>query len=428
MGVILLLSLQFQTLPIQIQVQTLPLTTVFAVIFFPFVIGRTPRSPLLTMLILFLSFALLHSLVALMVDLLSGQSDNRFVAWLRQSSGLTAGVIVFLVFRMVFLHLSYDQISRWIMIGALPAIGLSLLNIVWGALGKEWAGAIVTGIRDVVSPDGYTAPLRASGFASEPAAWATSLVVTVLPVLLVHLSLKKRSIWVVLFLIASGLAFAWTFSTIGLMLLVAVLILGTLLGPRRKLLLVFFSSFILLLSLAFVAFPGNQILRHARSLALGQANQSFTDRYYSAFGPFIETFDSYSIIGYGLGGVSTHYREVVPTVVQTELFSTKWKDYPNLTIITGRIFAETGAIGFVLFLFVMFLTFRELKTIMRRNKNPESDIILSSIRLGWIAVCVSVFISIGPYQTPYLWLWMAFIDSRYVMSNASQVKMEANVG
>ncbi|MBF8248138.1 MAG: hypothetical protein HW374_938 [Bacteroidetes bacterium] len=64
---ILLLSLQFQTLPIRIQIQSLPLTTVFALLFLPFVIGRIPRSPLLSILAIFFGFVFLHSLTSTVI-------------------------------------------------------------------------------------------------------------------------------------------------------------------------------------------------------------------------------------------------------------------------------------------------------------------------------------------------------------------------
>lgn len=419
---ILLLSLQFQTLPLRIQVQTLPLTSVFALIFFPFVIRNIPRSPLFTVLMVFLGFALLHSSVAVFVDLVSGQADNRFIAWLRQSFALTAGVIVFLVMRVSFLYVSDEQICRWIVLGSIPPILLSLINILWGALGKDWAGRIVVGIRDFVSPDGYTAPLRASGFATEPASWATALVITVLPILLIYLGGSERRRFAFLFFLVCGIVFVWTFSTTGLLLLICVLLSGAVLGPNRKiifLIVVFLFGFMLS---AFVVFPNNQILRHARSLAVGQANLSFSDRYYSALGPFMRALDSYSVVGYGLGGVSTHSREVVPTFVQEEIYKTKWKDFPNLTIMFGRIFAETGATGIVLFLVVIAVTFRELRVLMKLKKDPHSQLVHSSVRLGWIAACIGLFITFGPYQIPYLWLWMAFIDSRYILATRSTLE------
>ncbi len=413
---ILLLSLQFQTLPIRIQIQSLPLTTVFALLFLPFVIGRIPRSPLLSILAIFFGFVFLHSLIFLLVDLFSNQPDTRFIAWARQSFALFAGIVTFLVFRTAFLHVSLQQIFKFIAWGTVPALLLSVLNILWGAFGQGWAGGIVAGIRDFMSPEGYTSPLRATGFATEPAALATSLVVTLLPVLFVYFGQKRNRFWTIVLLILATASFMWTFSTVGLLLMLGVLGAGLFFGPKKKIILLVFTLFVGATLMVTVLFPSNQILRHAGTIAAGRANVSFTDRFYSAVGPFMEGLSSYSIVGYGLGGISTHFREVLPTQFQAEILATKWKEFPNLAILFGRVFAETGAIGFVLFLTAIYMTFRQLKFIMRNDTVAGSALTYSSIRLGLIASCLALLISVGPYHTPYVWIWMAVIDAKYVLS------------
>lgn len=412
---ILLLSLQFQTLPIRIQIQSLPLTTVFALLFLPFVIGRIPRSPLLSILAIFFGFVFLHSLILLLVDLFANQPDTRFIAWARQSFALFAGIATFLVFRTAFLHVSLQQIFKFIAWGTIPALLLSVLNILWGAFGQGWAGGIVVGIRDFMSPDGYTSPLRATGFATEPASLATSLVVTLLPVLFVYFDQKRNRFWTIVLLILATASFMWTFSTVGLLLMLGVLGAGLLFGPKRKIILLVFTLFVGATLMVTFLFPSNQILRHAGAIAAGRANVSFTDRFYSAVGPFMEGLSSYSIVGYGLGGISTHFREVLPTQFQAEILATKWKEFPNLAILFGRVFAETGAIGFLLFLSAIYATFRELRFVIRGDNNPQSTLAYLSIRLGFVAACIAMLISIGPYHTPYLWLWMALIDSKFVL-------------
>jgi uncharacterized membrane protein YqjE len=388
-----------------------PLTTVLALMFFPFVVRRIPRSPLLTAILVFFAYSMFHSSVALVVDMLSSQPSTRFIAWLRQAGALTAGVVTFLVLRRSLLEVTVDRVFRWIVVGFIPPLLLTLLNIAWGPFGMRWAGDIVLAVRGFMSPQGYTSPLRASGFANEPAAWATALVLIVLPAALYFYEHGRKRHWALLLLFLVGLSLAFTFSTIGLMLLLVLGGVGVIMGPQRRLAVVVMTAIVLMVGTALVAFPNNQIMRHARFLLTGRTNISFNDRFYGAFGPFLNLFSSYSVVGYGLGGVSVHFREVVPREVQAEILTSQWKEFPNLTILFGRVFAETGAVGLVLLFVVVGVANRQLHRARAREPNERVRSMYDVVRLGWISVCASLLISIGPYHTPFLWFYLALIDA-----------------
>ena len=137
---LMIVLLHFQTLPVNIPIQALPLTTVVALMAFPFVLGKTWKSPLLVAVFLFAGYAFVHSLVALSIDLFSGYPDTRFIAWVRQFVALLAGVITFYVFRVTLVYLSMDQILRYIVLGSIPGLLFPLMNVLWGALGMQWLG------------------------------------------------------------------------------------------------------------------------------------------------------------------------------------------------------------------------------------------------------------------------------------------------
>ncbi len=414
-AILMIVTLQFQTLPFDIPIQTLPLTTIVALIAFPFLISKTFKSPLLSAVILFATFALVHSLVALLIDLMKDYPDTRFIAWVRQCAALLAGVITFYAFRVTLVHLSLEKILRWIVIGSLPALLFSLLNVLWGAFKIPWAEKIVIAVREFVSPMGYTSAFRASGFAVEPAALATIIVLLLVPVLLVYLGNQRGVISPFWLLGLTVIVFVWTFSISGFVLLFVLLGAGMVLGPMKKKLIALFVLFFSIAAIALLLFPSNQVLRHARSLAIGQSNLSVNDRLYGVIGPFLSSTETWSMVGYGLGGVSAHFHELIPSRVQAEILAAKWKEYPTISSLFGRTFAETGAIGLVLFLVMFGMTFWELHQLLKHSDDEPSQLVYACIRLALIAVFVSLFVSIGPYHTPYFWFWMAVVDAQFIL-------------
>lgn len=414
-GILMIVMLQFQTLPFDIPIQTLPLTTIVALMAFPFLIWKTYKSPLLSAVMLFASFALLHSLIALLIDVMKGYPDTRFIAWVRQCAALLAGVVTFYAFRVTLVHFSLERILRLIVLGSLPALLFSLLTVLSGAFKISWAAKVVIAVREFVSPMGYTSAFRASGFAVEPAALATIIVLLLVPVLLVYLGSQQKFFSTLWLLGLTVIVFVWTFSISGLVLLFILLGAGMAFGPMKKKLIALFVLFFSIAAITLVLFPSNQVFRHARSLAIGQSNLSVNDRLYGVIGPFLGSMETWTMVGYGLGGVSAHFHEVIPSRVQAEILAAKWKEYPTISSLFGRTFAETGAIGLALFLVMFGMTFWELQQLLKHTDDESSRLVYASIRLALIAVFVSLFVSIGPYHTPYFWFWMAVVDAQFIL-------------
>jgi hypothetical protein len=410
------MTLQFQTTPAPFEVQIIPLTSLLALAFLPFIMFDIRRSPLLLVMGVFVGYVLIHSLVLLVIDLAAGEPALRFFSWLRQCAALIAGFSVFLLLRETTQHLTDRQITRYIVWGSLPALLLAIVNILWGGLNQQWAGAVVTGVRSFVAPLGYTAPLRASGFSQEPATFAAVIVIVLFPVLFYMYEVQYRMWKTILYFGVVVLAFVWTFSVVGVALFAALVAVGILFGPRRK-----FFRRIGLASLAVLVaglflIPSNQILRHGRSIVLGQSNVSFIDRYYGLIGPFLMSFQTYTVFGYGLGGTVSHFEDVLPKEVQAAVASVKWKELPNLSTLIGRIYAETGALGLAFFLGALGMTFWEFRRAMNRAREPNRVAFLFAARLGFILACVASAMTLGSFHMPYLWLWMAIVDARYLQS------------
>jgi hypothetical protein len=421
-GVLMILTLQFQTLPIEIPISALPVTTVVALLVLPFVTWKFRLTPLLLAIILFFCFALLQSAATLFIDLLSGYPDTRFIGWARQLLALFAGVATFLVFRATLIYFPLDKISRLILIGSLPALLLSVVNILWGAFNLPWARMAVTSVREAVRPMAYVSPVRATGFATEPSTLATIIAILLVPALLICF-LRRQNLLLAFFVSALAIpVFVWTFSLSGLFLLLSIFLAGAFLGPKRGKLLVLVSSFLVVFVGAFALFPGNMVLRHARALALGQENLSFTDRFYGVVGPFIRSTDSFTMLGYGLGGVSAHFDDVVPSGVKKEILESKWKEYPTISSIFGRTFAETGAVGLVLFLIIIWLSFWQLSRVLKGSSDDHSGLAYKAVRLALIAAYASMFVSVGPYHTPYFWFWIAVVDALYILKTKEKMQ------
>ncbi len=415
----LLITMQFQTTPLGLQAQNIPLTSVLALLCLPFALLKIPRSPLMTLVAIFACYVVLQSLIWLVVDLSGGDTDIRIVSWARQFGAFTAGIATFIVLRSSLMFLDDHQVLRYVILGTVPMFVLSILNIGWGALGLEWAGDIVRGVREILVPRGYTAPMRATGLATEPSTLAGSIVVIILPFLLFLGAEREHRLVFTVLLVVTTLTFGWTFSFSGLILLIMVLMTGIAIGPDRRMMAVVITVFLALGLLALFLFPSNQVLRHTAALALGRENVSFIDRFYSTFGPFLQSFSSLTTVGYGLGGTVSHFKEMVPPDVQADILAVKWKELPNLGTLIGRIFGETGLIGISLFFAMIGIAFYQLKrTIMEGVENPRFLLIT---RFGLLAALMSSAMIFGSFHTPYLWFWLALADSRYAIGVRSGI-------
>lgn len=416
---LLLFSLSLESIPLPIQAQIVPLTSTLALLFLPFVLIRVKVTPLSKMVFFFACWVLLQSVIALSIDVFAlGAREVRVLAWARQVVALIAGLSVFFVLRRTLKNVSNKFIMYAVIAGALPALLLALLNMLWGLTGSAWAGDIVSSFRLTLIPLGYTSPARASGFSLEPSHFAFYLAVIVLPTCCAAFAAEpglSKYKWAILLGLAL-MAFAWTFSTTGVIVLLTFVFAGLFLGPRRGLFF-FLVVVILLLASAFLTlFPNNYAIRQISSLTPGQWSLSIIGRFYSTFGPFKNMLSSYTVIGYGLGGTVTHFTEILPPEAQQAIAAVSWEEIPNLRSLTGRLLAETGLVGLSLFALTIIVSLQQLKKIFTFDGNDRlTTLLLGNARLALIAFLVGSTIGHGSFALPYFWVWLALIDSRYVI-------------
>ncbi|MAT39657.1 MAG: hypothetical protein CL946_08635 [Ectothiorhodospiraceae bacterium] len=413
-GVAMLFFIQFQAIPIQLPVQNVPVTSIIALFVLPFCIQRIPRSQMFSVVAAFMIFSIVHSGIGLIVDLLTGSGLPRFIAWIRQGFALFLGFAAYVVLRHAFRYIGNRDIMRIIVIGAIPAIIIALVNIVWGATGLGWAKAFVMNARFIACGFCYMSPFRAAGLATEPASFATILAIFVFPAALYFLHVRGWTFKTGMFLAGSLLSFLWTFSTTGVGILLGTLFGGMVLGPFKRMMRRSAVAFVIIGAAFLMLFPKNQIFRHATAILKGRENISFTDRFYSFAGPFILSLESASMFGYGLGFAVTHFEEVIPDDVQAGILAVKYKDNPSIAIITGRVYAETGFIGLLIWIGIFFVAVWKLQRLIKYARDGDEEVFFKLVRLGLLSLGISMFATIGPYHLPLIWVWLALIDARYI--------------
>jgi len=413
--VLVLLSLSIDRIPLfgdAIPVQILPLSAVISLALLPWIRLRLRYSPLLGPVLCFAGYALVHSVVALFVDIvLLRQEEVRIFAWFRQVVGLVMGVALFIVLKTGLVYLKSRDVVRVVTIGIAPSLLLSIANLVWGYLGSEKAGAVVMAARLLFGLKSW--PTRVSGFSLEPSYFSIYLALIGIPFgLLGFVKSTRKSIWFG-FLALVFIAILATLSLTGWFVALVVLVTWMFVGPSRKHIMTI--SFFLGICSA-VALGGKLASSYAgsqlRAFLTGEWTVSIIDRFYSAFGPFIKFGSSYVALGYGLGGTSAHFEQIVPEFVQEGIASVRWELLPNLNSLMGRILAETGVIGLFLFARVLWQAFRVWVAIRSTLRGDDNWKFLT-LAAGPVMVATLVSTTIGgqgSFALPYLWFWLAVLD------------------
>jgi len=198
--------------------------------------------------------------------------------------------------------------------------------------------------------------------------------------------------------------------------LAAFVIAGMLFGPRRCMFTIAFIVLLLFVGGFFILFPDNYAVWQMRSLLFGEWSLSITNRFYSTFGPFINSLSSYTLIGYGLGGTATHFPEIIPANAQEDIAAVSWEAMPNLRSLIGRILAEAGLIGLLLFAAIIILSLKELQHAHWASTDRLTRVFLKSARFALLSFLVGITLGHGSFALPYLWFWLAFVDSRYMLT------------
>ncbi|MEN3037653.1 MAG: hypothetical protein ABDI07_00615 [Candidatus Kryptonium sp.] len=295
---------------------------------------------------------------------------------------------------------------------SIPSIIIGFMNALWGLLNLSFLGEIVIFLRGLFAPYGYISKLRSSGLSLEPSTYAGFLGLIVFP--FGFLLWRYSKILSALIILLAIVSFIWTFSLSGFILVAFMSILGLIFfAGKRKL----FFTFLLLTLIVFVivvsVFSWSQVVRHLGSIFVGGANISLTDRLYSTVGPFMQSFSSFVIVGYGIGGVGFHLDEILPKEAYFEIIRSgiRWKEFANLGTLVGRIYSEMGLIGLFLFSMIFFMAFRQLNMILKNAKNEKTFYQTAFVILGGLFLTLAYLF--GSYHNPYIWFWLSIIDKKY---------------
>jgi hypothetical protein len=428
----LVLTLGFGSVPLPVQAQVLPLTSLLAFVAMPIVIrmgGSRPMTSLARLVFVFAGFAIAHSLVALAVEALVGSlGPTRVFSWLRQVVALTLGVSVFVTLRVALAKLPGERVAWLALWSSVPGVALALVNLVWGTTGWRFAGRLIGVVGGMMMPGSaayYARPDRATGFWPEPTFFAFFIAVVVVPAAVSLLASRaNRQQLVVALLVAALVAFVWTFSMTGYLLLGAMLVATAVQpGLRRPALaaLAGVAGLVVLLAVAFpenyLMFQGRWLLSTLKSANLVDASPSVTVNLFATVGPFLRAFSSLNLLGYGLGGTATHLADMVPAGGVEILNLAGWPGMPNLPTSLGRVFAETGLVGFAMFVGIWVVAFRTLRKL---HHAPAGDgtaaAMLRAASLALVGLAVGHTVKFGSFALPYLWFWLAYVDSRSLLN------------
>jgi hypothetical protein len=428
-SICLLLGLGFESLPLPVKAQFTPLTSLLAILALPLVVlsSRGFRAtPLLAIVGAFWGFAAVHSVVALGIEAVTGTVEaNRLVAWERQLLALSAGCAVFFVLRSTLTVLDARRVGKLVAWSALPGMVLALVNVLWGAGGWTAAGRVVTAVRVLVVPRGLSSAMRAAGFCFEPAHFAFYLAVVVLPATLtLALANRGERPRVIVVLAAELIAFVWAFSITGYVVLGGMLLALAFGRSTRRAALVSLAATAATIAILALVFPDNYLPFQARWLwsALKQHDWSAFPPsavvvIFGTLGPFARAFSSLNLLGYGLGGTATHLAAMVPATGQAIITAASWAGMPTLTTSLGRVFAETGLAGLVLFAGMWLVAFRTIGRLRRATTGDRAaTVMLSAASLALVGLAVGHTIKFGSFALPYMWFWLAYVDSRFLIS------------
>lgn len=430
-GAILLLFLPIDTLPLvgKFDVRIFPLSSALASVFALLALNRISISPLLKAVFVFLVFAVTHSALTLFYDIALGSEDlYRAYALARQMFALLSGIAVFFVLRRALINRA-SMLEKFVLAGGSIGLAVGVMNFIWGATNNETVGSIVTAIRVFIAPQGWNAAMRASGISFEPSHFAIFLVVIFLPVLIVNYMRRQNRLLTAVILLAFAISFTWTFSTAGLLALACFLMLGTIFGPNRGVFILLVALMAIGLLLILMLFPDNYMMHTFGLLGFEHKTGSFGDRFYSTVGPFIMAQENHRILlGYGLGGTAVHFTEIIPPEAQELILSVHAQgDTLTLATMIGRLMAETGVLGLLLFIAIYIAALWQIRrTMPKASTGPDKAMLLlarnSLLTFGF----VSSF-AMGSFAFPFLWFWLAVVDSMYIRFVAREERGLADV-
>jgi O-antigen ligase len=143
----------------------------------------------------------------------------------------------------------------------------------------------------------------------------------------------------------------------------------------------------------------------------------------------MRVFSQYPILGVGLGNSGFYFLETIPAygyrlpeIINIASGSPQFPNPKNLWI---RLLAETGIIGFSLFVVWLILLALGAWALMKKGKDLSAVIGLA----GLLAILAQVFegFSLDTFALPHLWIMLGFLTAAVSMMSKSDVNSEAEV-
>ncbi len=131
------------------------------------------------------------------------------------------------------------------------------------------------------------------------------------------------------------------------------------------------------------------------------------------WGTGLEIFASHPFLGVGLGNAGFYFTDKMPAygwgLVEINKLFNRWSALPNIKSLWVRIPAETGLVGFGIFLGWFYLLWQSTR-LGRASLDPRLKTLAWAGTFAWIAFLIEGF-SIDSLALPYFWFAMALISA-----------------
>jgi O-antigen ligase len=131
------------------------------------------------------------------------------------------------------------------------------------------------------------------------------------------------------------------------------------------------------------------------------------------WGAGLEIFADHPLLGVGLGNAGFYFPEEMPAygwgLVEINNLFNRWPALPNIKSLWVRIPAETGLVGFGLFLGWFYLLWQSTR-LGRSSADPLLKTLAWAGTFAWIAFLVEGF-SVDSLALPYFWFAMALVSA-----------------
>jgi O-antigen ligase len=131
------------------------------------------------------------------------------------------------------------------------------------------------------------------------------------------------------------------------------------------------------------------------------------------WGAGLEIFADHPVFGVGLGNAGFYFYEKMPAfgweLVEVNKIFNRWQALPNIKSLWVRIPAETGLVGFGLFLAWLYLLWQSAR-LGRSLADPLLKTFAWAGTFAWIAFLIEGF-SVDSLALPYFWFAMALVSA-----------------